>query len=487
MNLIHRLSDRIRQRSIRYKMLFGFLVMVIGMAAINLTTVFSTQSFLREYHVIASRIATANSLVPIARELIGTEAYYVVAGRETLQTTMLFDYVTEVSDSLSQLEQGSTIEKNRKQLRIAARTLGTLEKYCSQLRRQSMMGVSLVEQNATLEQIRDVSSLIGEQMNEYIYLELTYMDELDQQIQQRARQILIGDAGTAVLILMTMALIQIMIDQSISGPIEQLVENTKRLSEGDFGVRVESADKNEITVLNESFNRMVEKLQRLMTKLQEDTRTREQLELRLMQEQINPHFLYNTLEIIVWLVESSDKEKVVGVVQSLSRFYRVALSQGRAVVTIREELDCIQSYLYIQQVRYMDIMTYRVCVDEAVLDNEIQKLTLQPLVENALYHGIERQRGGGTIWVEIRRNGETIEVVVSDDGCGMDETALLRLRRAIADKNPIGGGFGLSNVQKRVQLAYGPEYGIEIESAQGRGTRVILRIPAKPEENRVLP
>ncbi len=175
------------------------------------------------------------------------------------------------------------------------------------------------------------------------------------------------------------------------------------------------------------------------------------------------------------------------VVQSLSRFYRVALSQGRAVVTIREELDCIQSYLYIQQVRYTDIMTYRIHADEAVLKNEILKLTLQPLVENALYHGIERKRGGGTIAVEIRKSGAAIEVTVSDDGCGMDETELTRLRRSIAEKTPIGGGFGLSNVQKRIQLAYGPAYGLAIESAPGVGTRVALRIPAKPEENRVSP
>ena len=199
---------------------------------------------------------------------------------------------------------------------------------------------------------------------------------------------------------------------------------------------MEDAGENEVTILNKSFNRMAAKLQRLMEKVEEDTRTQEQLELRLLQEQINPHFLYNTLEIIVWLAESGDKEQVIQVVQSLSRFFRVVLSKGRAVVSLQEELSCIQSYLYIQKVRYADILNYEIQAEPEALDCRIQKLSLQPLVENALYHGIEKKRGGGTIRVcaDVK------------DGC---------------------------------LVAYGADYGIHVSSRLGCGTRVTLQIPAK--------
>lgn len=226
---------------------------------------------------------------------------------------------------------------------------------------------------------------------------------------------------------------------------------------------------------------MAAKLQRLMEKVEEDTRTQEQLELRLLQEQINPHFLYNTLEIIVWLAESGDKEQVIQVVQSLSRFFRVVLSKGRAVVSLQEELSCIQSYLYIQKVRYADILNYEIQAEPEALDCRIQKLSLQPLVENALYHGIEKKRGGGTIRVCADVKDGCLVVQVADDGCGMTPEKLEEVQREVAgDLGQISeGGFGLPNIQKRIQLAYGADYGIHVSSRLGCGTRVTLQIPAK--------
>ena len=281
-------------------------------------------------------------------------------------------------------------------------------------------------------------------------------------------------------VLLVMILVQYAIDRSISVPINALAENLRRLSEGDFSARSKNQGANEIDVLSDSFNRMVRKLEVLMEQLQENTRTREQLELRLLQEQINPHFLYNTLELIVWLAESGDKETVIHVVQSLSNFFRVVLSQGRAVVSVAEELACIKSYLYIQQIRYSDILRYEVDADEDTLNLSILKLTLQPLVENALYHGIKTRRGGGVIRVSVCREGEGLRLTVADNGSGMEPEQLERLRTAVSGGKTNATGFGLMNVQKRVQLEYGAVYGLEIDSAPGQGTTVTLHLPARP-------
>lgn len=482
MSWIRSLTEAFGRRSIGNKIRMSFLIMVVGIMVISALTMLTTQNFLKEYHVLASRVSRANRMYPVAKEGIETEAYYLVAGRQTTETTVLLEEWEYLNEGILRLMQEKNSETSDTQLRIIQRTMGTLKQYCDLLLEQSGQSQDLTVQNVTLEQIREVSELVAEQVNQYIYLELQNMEQLDRRMQIKKKWLIITDLGIISAVLVLMTLVQFLIDRSISAPINALVENTRRLSKGDFSAYVESRGTNEITVLNDSFNRMVEKLQLLMKELEENTRTREQLELRLMQEQINPHFLYNTLEIIIWLAESGDKEKVIGVVKSLSRFFRVVLSQGRAVVSVREELACIESYLYIQQIRYADILRYEIDASENTLGFEIQKLSLQPLVENALYHGIKNKRGGGKICVQVRLAGKRLRVRVSDTGIGMSADKLEALRQRIASTCPAGSGFGLSNIQKRVQLAYGEQYGISIQSKSGEGTAVTLQLPARKRD-----
>ena len=437
-----------RRGSIRSKILAGFTVILVGMLSINLLVIGLSHHFLGEYHILAERVISANKLIPTVRDDVSLDAYYLVAGRRTLETTQLFHHMEEIRQGLYLLKQENNSENGRIQLQIATRTFGTLQRYCQKLGQEIDADVSLELQNVTLEQIRDVSALVYNQIEEYIYLELLWGESIDQMLQTGFQLLLLGDLVAVVLMVAVLAFLLMRINR---------------------------------TILNKSFNRMAGKLQRLMEKVEEDTRTQEQLELRLLQEQINPHFLYNTLEIIVWLAESGDKEQVIQVVQSLSRFFRVVLSKGRAVVSLQEELSCIQSYLYIQKVRYADILNYEIQAEPEALDCRIQKLSLQPLVENALYHGIEKKRGGGTIRVCADVKDGCLVVQVADDGCGMTPEKLEEVQREVAgDLGQISeGGFGLPNIQKRIQLAYGADYGIHVSSRLGCGTRVTLQIPAK--------
>ena len=474
-----------RPGSIRSKILTGFALILAGMLSINLCVIALSHHLLGEYHVLTERVISANRLIPIARDDVGQDAYYLVAGRRTLETTQLFNHMSDIQQGLESLMMEDNSEDGREQLKIALRTFGTLQRYCDQLEQEIIWGLSVASRNDTLEEIRDVSALVYSQLEEYIYQELLRGESIDQTLQRGFQLLLLGDLAAVLLMAAALGILLIRIDRTINDPIQALVENTRRLSEGDFDALVEDAGESEITVLNKSFNRMVAKLQRLMEKIEEDTRTREQLELRLLQEQINPHFLYNTLEIIVWLAESGDKEQVIQVVQSLSRFFRVVLSKGRAVVSLREELSCIESYLYIQKVRYADILNYEIEAEPEALGCRIQKLSLQPIVENALYHGLEKKRGGGTIRVRAWVEEGDLVVRVSDDGSGMTAEQADALRRELRGglHQVSEGGFGLPNIQKRIQLAYGPEYGIELWSEPGCGTQVTLRIPAGPEKS----
>jgi two-component system sensor histidine kinase YesM len=218
-----------------------------------------------------------------------------------------------------------------------------------------------------------------------------------------------------------------------------------------------------------------------------DSKVREQenlkkAELKALQAQINPHFLYNTLDTIVWMAEAKQNKQVIEIVHSLSSFFRIALSKGMDWIPIRQEIEHVRSYLQIQKIRYRDILDYRIEVDEDILDGTILKLTLQPLAENALYHGIKNKRNGGTIVVRAKRAGAEHAILeVEDDGVGFTPYKLGKIRSTLNesfDQSATGdGGFGLENVNKRVKLYYGEEFSLSIYSQYQTGTKVTIKIP----------
>ena len=183
------------------------------------------------------------------------------------------------------------------------------------------------------------------------------------------------------------------------------------------------------------------------------------------------------------MAETNKMEEVIEIVRALSSFFRIALSKGKDWIPIRQEIEHVRSYLYIQKIRYRDILDYEIEVDESILEGTILKLTLQPLVENALYHGIKNKRGGGTIWVRARRaDHDLVLLEVHDDGVGFTPYKIAKINSAITDHSDdkilqSESGFGLENVHKRIQLYYGKQYGLSIQSQYLEGTSVTVTIP----------
>lgn len=256
---------------------------------------------------------------------------------------------------------------------------------------------------------------------------------------------------------------------------------TRQAGKGDFAVRASEDSNNELAVLGSSFNRMVEEIGKLVEDIRVEQLNLRATELKLLQAQINPHFLYNTLDTIVWLAEAGKKEEVVWMVSTLSNFFRTTLSKGRDYITVREEESHIRSYLEIQQFRYRDILKYEIQIPAELDEFMILKLTLQPLVENALYHGIKNKRGLGHIRVTGELDGEKLVFRVWDDGIGMTQERLAQVRQMIrgeVQSEDQSSGFGLFNVWQRLQLNYGIEYGLEIDSLYGEWTESRVTIPA---------
>ena len=267
------------------------------------------------------------------------------------------------------------------------------------------------------------------------------------------------------------------IAKNITQPIQKLCESMEKVQEGDFSVSdivVDSA--NEIGSLTPSFNVMTHRIQDLMEQNIREQEAKRKSELKALQSQINPHFLYNTLDSIIWMAEGKKNEEVVLMTASLARLLRQSISNEDEVVSIGQEIEYARGYLTIQKMRYKDKMEYQIDVDPSILNIPLIKLVLQPVIENAIYHGLKYKESKGFLLVRgFPKDGNAVLQVI-DDGVGMDEETL----EHIYEKHKVNyrsNGVGIYNVQKRLQLYYGNEYGITYESEVGKGTTATITIP----------
>ena len=267
------------------------------------------------------------------------------------------------------------------------------------------------------------------------------------------------------------------IAKNITQPIQKLCESMEKVQEGDFSVSdivVDSA--NEIGSLTTSFNVMTHRIQDLMEQNIREQEAKRKSELKALQSQINPHFLYNTLDSIIWMAEGKKNEEVVLMTASLARLLRQSISNEDEVVSIGQEIEYARGYLTIQKMRYKDKMEYQIDVDPSILNIPLIKLVLQPVIENAIYNGLKYKESKGFLLVRgFPKDGNAVLQVI-DDGVGMDEETL----EHIYEKHKVNyrsNGVGIYNVQKRLQLYYGNEYGITYESEVGKGTTATITIP----------
>lgn len=267
------------------------------------------------------------------------------------------------------------------------------------------------------------------------------------------------------------------IARNITRPLQQLRDSMARVQEGDFGAaEVEVTSRNEVGSLTRSFNVMTSRIQELMKQNIYEQQQKRKSELKALQSQINPHFLYNTLDSIIWMAEGKKNEEVVVMTASLARLLRQSISNEEEQVPIGQEVEYARSYLTIQKMRYKDKLEFQIQVDAQIMGVPIIKLVLQPLIENAIYHGLKYKEGKGLLIVRGYREGENAVLQIKDNGVGMDEQTLSH----IFEKHKVNyrsNGVGVYNVQKRLQLYYGMDYGITYSSKQGEGTTASIVIP----------
>ncbi|SHH78703.1 sensor histidine kinase [Clostridium grantii] len=285
-----------------------------------------------------------------------------------------------------------------------------------------------------------------------------------------------------IVVVIVSILISAFISSKISKPIKELEISMKKVEEGKFDTFIDIKGETEVEKLSESFNVMVKKIKELMDQIVVEQELKRKSELNTLQAQINPHFLYNTLDSIVWMAENEKTDDVIIMVTALAKLFRISLSKGKNIITVKEELEHVKNYLIIQKRRYVDKFEFSFEIDESTLNYKTLKLILQPIIENSIYHGIKYMVDEGNIKISVFIKDNKLVYLVEDNGVGMDKETLEKLQSTDLKENKMG--VGVKNVNQRLKLLYGDEYGIEIKSELEEGTIVQLLLPIIEEERK---
>ena len=455
------ISERIRRL---------IITLVVPFCVLALFVLFLFTFYSLRFAKVSSNISTASQFNQNFKEEVDLKMYYFVTGS---------------SDEVP-LEEVETAEELARELlsgtgnRESMRAVSSVLNLCGNLK----SCIADIEQtdgyDSRMHQLETNVYVITELIQDYLYTYLYH--EAGELAALRRRQTLWLTAGFTAAALVILAVIvfslrqSIRIARSITRPVDELYSRVREIGDGDMTVRPPvDAEDGKLRALGEGLEEMVSRLseQRELNR-QEQLRLRS-MELALIQAQINPHFLYNTLDAIMWLTETGKNDQAVEMVSSLSTYFRSFLSNGKDIITLREEALHVRSYLEIQQVRYRDVLQYELDMDPELEECQIPKMTLQPLVENAIYHGIKTKRGGGTVRISSRKNGSRALLKVEDTGSGMEKEEFEKLLASLEESE--GSGFGMRASYQRLKLMFDTELEFVMDSVPGEGTSIRIGIP----------
>lgn len=406
--------------------------------------------------------------------------YLIITGNKTYAQQNPEEDIEYAKGIIERVKTTTENEDSKECIKRFDRYFEVLENYTKTIRENVMM-VGRYDENRDLWEngVQLVTTNIQNTLLELLYYENRQSAITYDEMQKMTRNMIIISLVLIFFLSAAAVLMVTIIPRSISKPIRYLSDVTKKIADGNLEVRVQIHHGADVKILADSLNVMIEKIQNLIDNVMLEQMRLREAELEILQMQINPHFLYNTLDTIIWLAEAGDKDAVVNMVQTLSEFFRSSLNSGKDIVSIESEIRHVSSYLQIQQVRYQDILEYEISIPDEIKDYHIPKITLQPLVENALYHGIKYKRGKGKITVSGRMEDGKCILSVQDDGVGMTRERLIQVHGGLTTKIEDSNDFyGLYNVNERIRLKFGEEYGLHIDSILQEGTTVDVWLPA---------
>ena len=451
------------------KVLFSTM---IPMACLMIILLFIFWQYTGQYNKLSENLAVSSEFNLRFKDDLDLEMYYIAIGSK--ESSNLEDVLEQVEDAqeIMQKLRRNTYNNN------GVKSLNSLDSYLENLRQRMLQLVEIKEYDKRMEfmdsNIRIITGLIMQEMQNYIYNESLYLVQVEKSLTHRVKLLI---SGMAVLLIATLGILMrrsFRLTDGIIQPVNIMLDKVKKVGRGKFDMIPIEAEIEEIEELDEGINKMARKISALLENVRQEKEMQHLTELQLIQAQVNPHFLYNTLDTIVWLIEGGMTDDAVEMISSLSIFFRTSLSKGNDIIPLSEEERHTLSYLEIQQYRYRDILEFEINIPKELSGIPVPKLSIQPLAENALYHGIKNRRGKGKILIEGREEEDALVLTVSDNGQGMTPERLHEVQEAI--RTGERAGFGLAAVAERIALYYGPGYGMKIFSEEGKGTTVEIRL-----------
>jgi len=474
-----------RRSALDTKIRYSYVLLVAPLAVFLIFCFYNMWSGNRQHEQMIESAIVASEFSLDFQKDFDYETYLVIVENKSMGESKLSTMLTDANRIVNNLESITNSQENRERLESAKRYLENLQSYTERIDENLSIG-NKYEENLEIweNDVQIVTSLLRETIFEYIYYEIDEIQTIHEEYQSFYMKLITISILIFFVILVVMIFLSYYIPLSITRPIRRLSQVTDQVSRGNLEVRSDVEAGAEVGMLSDSLNAMIDKINELLDQVKKEQVSLRKAEFQILQSQINPHFLYNTLDAIVWLAESGEQKKVVNMVGSLSDFFRTSLNQGKDIISIKEELQHVRSYLEIQQVRYQDILQYEIDVDEELFHNQIPKITIQPLVENALYHGIKNRRGMGNIRITAEKEKSFFIIHVEDNGIGMKADRLYEVKDAIKNKIPSQKDiYGLYNVNERIRLNFGDRYGISIQSTYLKGTIVNIILPYLEDAN----
>ncbi len=433
-----------------------------------------------QYDQVITNVSKTNRLNQIVKADISNELWDVVAGNKDFTEGKQYEIIGDIDGQLKSILQDTEAKENRKLLEVAGRAMETLTMYVDRMGFQMANQYPVTENEAILDEIRGVAELVSDILQDFIVLEIESAARTNEQIKRTAVSLSLLSVLIVVVVTLFAVVTQHSVALSINKPIAELEKLSSQIAAGNLAARADLPHVRELDNLTENLNIMAVKIQELIAANIQEQQNLQKSEMKALQAQISPHFLYNTLDTIIWLAEVRQYDQVISVTRNFSSFFRSSLNRGKDWVTVKEEFDHVGNYLMIQKVRYRDILDYTIDFDESMAEKTMLKLLLQPLVENALYHGIKNKRGKGKLSVRGWREAGFLCFEVADNGIGMTEERLADIYKQIdakEDSSKLNDVFGLYNVNKRLVLYYNSAAKLEISSVYREGTTVAFRLP----------
>ena len=485
-----------KKKSFKHSLQVSYILLISIMVIPTIYSIIVSQNHTKQYNDIITNVSNANRINQIAKNDIPTELWDIVCGRKNFSSGQQYNMIQSIFSGIDEMQKLTKSKENKEKLKVAYRACTTLQRNIEMLETQMKHGSTVTANETSLDEIRTISALFSDIMQDFILSEIDSANETNSSIKISSITLTILQI---LIILFSIAISihgYITVSRAIREPLSDMQDFSTQIADGNLSARIDIPDVEELTPLAVNMNSMAEQIDVLIKSNIEEQKNFQKAEMKALQAQITPHFLYNTFDTIIWLAEEEKTDEVVRITKAFSDFLRISLSRGHEWITIGQELDHIKNYLTIQKIRYADILNYEIVADPCFMDYKIIKLVLQPLVENAIYHGIKNKRGRGHLKVTLEYADEektSVRFTVEDDGAGFTPERLIEVQNELnlgsgsgttngsnssGSEENLTSVYGLYNVNKKLKLYYGDKtQGLIIQSEHNKGSTISFVIP----------